>query len=547
MAEKVVKKIEATKPLYSTNFQSFSGKRRVAAYARVSTDKEEQENSFEAQVSYYTQRIKANPQWIFVEVYADEGISGTSLKKRDGFNRMIDDALAGKIDLILTKSVSRFARNTVDSLTTVRKLKDKGVEVYFEKENIYTLDSKGELLITIMSSLAQEEARSISENTAWGRRKQFADGKYSLAYSLFLGYDKGTNGELAINEDEAAIVRRIYDEYLAGLSPYTIAKQLTADGIPTPAHKTVWHETTVRSILTNEKYYGAAILQKSVKEFLSKTRENTGELPKYYISQDHEPIIPPEKFNMVQEEMQRRKEAGNKAQCVSIFSARIVCGDCGGFYGRKIWHAGTPNASWHWHCNNKFQKRKYCTTPTLKESRLEECFVKTFNRLVKKRAQIEENYRLCLDAITDTSQYEQKLERLNRDSSEIQALIRSLLTESSRSEHDNIADRYREYESRLEAISQQKQELDMKIAACSLKRTRVLGFLMELKKHDHPLKEFDPLVWQATVHHVQIDSDCTVTFFFRDGTKLKTKINPGVRQYWKRPKEISPNEENDHN
>lgn len=547
MAEKVVKKIEATKPLYSTNFQSFSGKRRVAAYARVSTDKEEQENSFEAQVSYYTQRIKANPQWIFVEVYADEGISGTSLKKRDGFNRMIDDALAGKIDLILTKSVSRFARNTVDSLTTVRKLKDKGVEVYFEKENIYTLDSKGELLITIMSSLAQEEARSISENTAWGRRKQFADGKYSLAYSLFLGYDKGTNGELAINEDEAAIVRRIYDEYLAGLSPYTIAKQLTADGIPTPAHKTVWHETTVRSILTNEKYYGAAILQKSVKEFLSKTRENTGELPKYYISQDHEPIIPPEKFNMVQEEMQRRKEAGNKAQCVSIFSARIVCGDCGGFYGRKIWHAGTPNASWHWHCNNKFQKRKYCTTPTLKESGLEECFVKTFNRLVKKRAQIEENYRLCLDAITDTSQYEQKLERLNRDSSEIQALIRSLLTESSRSEHDNIADRYREYESRLEAISQQKQELDMKIAACSLKRTRVLGFLMELKKHDHPLKEFDPLVWQATVHHVQIDSDCTVTFFFRDGTKLKTKINPGVRQYWKRPKEISPNEENDHN
>ncbi|MEE0982353.1 MAG: recombinase family protein, partial [Acutalibacteraceae bacterium] len=191
MAGKKITVIQPTKPLHSTEHQSLVKRRRVAAYARVSTDKEEQENSFEAQVSYYKKKIQQNPQWIYVDVYADEGITGTSTKKREGFNRMIEDALAGKIDLILTKSVSRFARNTVDSLTTVRKLKDKGVEVYFEKENIYTLDSKGELLITIMSSLAQEEARSISENTSWGRRKAFSDGKYSLAYSSFLGYDKG--------------------------------------------------------------------------------------------------------------------------------------------------------------------------------------------------------------------------------------------------------------------------------------------------------------------------------------------------------------------
>ena len=181
MANKKITVIQPTKPLHSSDFQSYSKRRLVAAYARVSTDHEEQESSFEAQVSYYEQKIKANPAWQFVEVYSDEGITGTSMKKRDGFNRMIKDALAGKIDLILTKSVSRFARNTVDSLTTVRKLKDKGVEVFFEKENIYTLDSKGELLITIMSSLAQEEARSISENTAWGHRKRFADGKFSLA------------------------------------------------------------------------------------------------------------------------------------------------------------------------------------------------------------------------------------------------------------------------------------------------------------------------------------------------------------------------------
>lgn len=539
MAEKKIKKIEAKKPLYSNNFQNYSRKRRVAAYARVSTDKEEQESSFDAQVSYYTQKIQANPQWVFVEVYADEGITGTSMKKRDGFNRMIDDALAGKIDLILTKSVSRFARNTVDSLTTVRKLKDKGVEVYFEKENIYTLDSKGELLITIMSSLAQEEARSISENTAWGRRKQFADGKYSLAYSTFLGYDKGPNGELVINEDEAPIIRRIYDEYLAGLSPYMIAKKLTADGIETPAHKTVWQPSTVQSILTNEKYYGAATLQKTVVvDFLSKkVRPNRGELPSYYITEDHEAIIAPVKFRMVQEEMERRKKAGRKAQGVSVFSGRIVCGDCGGFYGRKIWHSNTENASWHWHCNNKFMKRKYCTTPTLKEESLQETFVEVFNGLIRRKKEIEENYRLCLAVITDTTEYERQMEELDKEATEVQALIRSLLIEYGRSaDSNNIAAQYEEYERRLDAIARLREDLDMKIASCSLKRTQVTAFLMELKKHEHPLSEFDPLVWQATVNHARVDHDCNITFCFRDGSEVKTKIRNGVRQYRKRSK-----------
>lgn len=251
MAGKNIKVTPATKPMHSTPFQSTTKKRRVAAYARVSTDKEEQESSFDAQVNYYTRIIKANPEWIFVDVYADEGITGTSITKREGFTRMINDALAGRIDLIMTKSVSRFARNTVDSLTTVRKLKEKGVEVYFEKENIYTLDSKGELLITIMSSLAQEEARNISENTAWGRRKQFAEGKHSLAYKTFLGFDKGPDGGLVVNKEQAATVRRIYSEFLAGNTPYMIAKGLTRDGIKTPGGKDKWQATTIRSMLSN--------------------------------------------------------------------------------------------------------------------------------------------------------------------------------------------------------------------------------------------------------------------------------------------------------
>lgn len=238
-------------------------KKRVAGYARVSTDNEEQLTSYEAQVDYYTNHIRSKPDWQFVDVYTDEGISATSTKNREGFNRMIADALAGKIDLIITKSVSRFARNTVDSLTTVRQLKEKGIEIYFEKENIWTLDSKGELLITIMSSLAQEESRSISENVTWGQRKRFADGKVSLPYGRFLGYDKGEDGMPDINEEEAVIIRMIYRMFLEGSTPHAIAKHLTAQGIPTPGGKSRWLQGTVKSILENEKYAGNAILQKT--------------------------------------------------------------------------------------------------------------------------------------------------------------------------------------------------------------------------------------------------------------------------------------------
>lgn len=235
-------------------------KRRVAGYARVSTDSDEQFTSYEAQVDYYTRYIQSKPEWDFVRVYTDEGISGTNTKRREGFKEMIADALAGKIDLIVTKSVSRFARNTVDSLVTIRKLKEKGVECYFEKEGIYTFDSKGELLITIMSSLAQEESRSISENITWGQRKSFADGKIHLAYKHFLGYKKGEDGRPAIIEEEAAVVRLIYRLFLDGKTQAGICRYLEDLSIPSPSGKEKWSKTTVTSILTNEKYKGDALL-----------------------------------------------------------------------------------------------------------------------------------------------------------------------------------------------------------------------------------------------------------------------------------------------
>ena len=278
-----------------TGIPSVHYKRRVAGYARVSTDSEEQLTSYEAQVDYYTQYIKANPEWQFVAVYTDEGISATNTKHRDGFNRMVQDALDGKIDLIVTKSVSRFARNTVDSLTTVRKLKEKGVEVYFQKEHIYTLDSKGELLITIMSSLAQEESRSISENVTWGQRKRFADGKVSMPYRHFLGYRKGADGLPEIVPEEAELVRRIYKLFMQGKTAHAIGKILTSEGIPTPAGKAKWQSSTIESILQNEKYRGDARLQKKFTvDFLQKKMKvNEGEVPQYYVENIHPAIIDP--------------------------------------------------------------------------------------------------------------------------------------------------------------------------------------------------------------------------------------------------------------
>ncbi len=250
-AARAVTIIPATTTQFSPLRLGVAAKKRVAAYARVSTDTEEQHSSYEAQVDYYTRNIQENENWEYIDVYTDEGISATNTKRRGGFNRMIADALNGKLDMIITKSVSRFARNTVDTLTNVRLLKEKGVEVYFEKENIYTMDSKGELLITIMSSLAQEESRSISENVTWGQRKRFADGKVSLPYGQFLGYEKGKDGLPKIVESEAVTIRVIYRLFLEGKTPSGIANHLTQSEVPTPSGKLKWPVSTVESILTN--------------------------------------------------------------------------------------------------------------------------------------------------------------------------------------------------------------------------------------------------------------------------------------------------------
>lgn len=316
-----VKYIPATKMRHTGAPIESKTKRRVAGYARVSTDSDEQLTSYEAQVDYYTHFIRKNPDWEFVGVYTDEGISALNTRHREGFNRMIADALDGKIDLIVTKSVSRFARNTVDSLTTIRKLKDHGVEVFFEKENIWTFDGKGELLLTIMSSLAQEESRSISDNITWGQRKRFADGKVNMPFSSFLGYRRGKDGKPEIEPEEAELVRLIYKLFMGGKTITGIATYLTQQGIPTPRKKPRWRDSTVESILTNERYKGDALLQKQFTvDFLNKKmKNNEGEVPQYYVTDSHPAIIDRTEWELVQAEMARRKEKGNHQNSLNVF------------------------------------------------------------------------------------------------------------------------------------------------------------------------------------------------------------------------------------
>lgn len=366
--------IPATRALYGSD-----DKRRAAAYARVSTDHEDQVSSCEAQVSYYTNYILERGDLEFVNVYIDEGITGTSTSRRKGFKQMISDALSGKIDLIITKSVSRFARNTVDSLSTIRLLREHGVECFFEKENIRTFDGKGELMLTIMSSLAQEESRSISENCTWGQRKRFADGKVSVPFSRFLGYDRGADGGLIVNSEQAAVVRRIYKLFLEGNSPHSIASILMAERIPAPGGQRKWYGATVASILSNEKYKGDALLQKVFTvDYLTKMkRPNRGELPQYYIEGDHKPIIPEDIYEKVQEEMDKRRFPDDTLSPSEMFTARIVCGECGGFYEPKILHSTNKYRRIIWKCPNK-----KCAPPHLIEAELKHIFIIAVNKRI---------------------------------------------------------------------------------------------------------------------------------------------------------------------
>lgn len=521
---KTIRKIPATLNQFNSEPVAAVRKRKVAGYARVSTDREEQATSYEAQMSYYKNYIEGRTDWEFVGMYSDEGISATNTKKREGFNKMIKDALKGKIDLIITKSVSRFARNTVDSLSTIRKLKENGIEVYFEKENIWTLDAKGELMITIMSSLAQEESRSISENTTWGKRKQFADGKADLAFSRFLGYDKG----FKINEEEAKTVRLIYKLYIEGYSFNGVAKELERRKLKAPAGGDKWHSTTIRSILSNEKYRGDALLQKQyTTDFLQKTRKkNNGEIPQYYVEDHHEAIIPPEQFDFVQLEMLSRDKTGRYGS-IDLYSYKIQCGECGGWYAPKVWHSNDKYRRIIYRCNKKYEKgKKRCSTPHFTEEEIQDFFLKAVNKLIKSKDEIMCNLQMLIDSTCDTSSLMEEKEKLEQELNVMAEHMRNLIQENAHIPQDQ--DEYIKKEETIRKIYEEKhsryEELEEQIEEKKHKRQMMINFTEQLHGMNGEITKFREELWRGLLDYMRVDSKNQLTFIFRGDVEIRICI-----------------------
>ena len=508
------------------------GKKRVAAYCRVSTDSEEQLNSYEAQKSYYTQKIADSPDWEMAGIYADEGISGTSMKKRTEFKKMITACKRGHIDLIITKSLSRFARNTVDCLETVRLLKANGIGVYFEKENINTLTESSEFLITLFSGFAQAESESLSKNVAWGWRKSAEAGNVYFQYKRMLGYRKGTDGQPEIVPEEAEIIRRIYRRYLAGCSLGQIKQELEQDNIPTAQKVERWSSAVIHNILTNEKYMGDALLQKTyITDCITKkVKKNMGERPMYYVENNHPAIISREMFDQVQKEMTRRSSKRKVLQKsgkteLGKYSGKyaltelLVCGECGSPYKRVTW-ARNGKKRIVWRCVSRLEfGTKYChNSPTLDESRLHNAILAAMNEYTAIRqevcpdvlAMVEEAKRAMSQAGAMLLELKKRMDAVSQEQSDV---LDRLLA--------NMADA--ELNARMKALTDEKEALkaqilkvqqkEVSMAEQAAKRQRMWDSLMECSAG---YTEFDDEFVRQIIQKITVENADTIRIHFRD-------------------------------
>ena len=380
-------------------------KKRVAAYCRVSSSSEEQLHSYAAQVKYYTETLTADASCELVGVYADEGISGTSAHKRPRFMAMIEDCRAGKIDAVITKSVSRFGRNTVDTLIFTRELKLLGIDVYFEKEALHSTSADGELMLTLMAAFAESEAETMSENIAWGFRKRYAEGNTdSLPMHNVYGFDRDTvTGEIFIREDEAPVVRRIYDEFMTGVNTQQISNRLNEDGVPTHRKGAKWHNKTVINILQNEKYCGDVLFQKTFSPgALCHCKQNRGELPQYLVRDAIPAIIDKKQWEITQLEYARRvKQFYGQPSPEQPFTGRIFCGVCGRTVVHSAFRSGGSFKTW-WRCSTKVTRMTKPDDIPHEDSRIAlerpaQMFVQAWNLIISKWQQYEPRLKKIAD------------------------------------------------------------------------------------------------------------------------------------------------------
>jgi DNA invertase Pin-like site-specific DNA recombinase len=458
MNERKVIRIDATPILHANHPSIIKRKKRVCAYARVSTDTEDQINSYNAQISEYTSQIKENNDWEFVNMYADEGISGTSTKKRVNFLRMIDDAKAGKIDLILVKSLSRFARNTVDCLSIIQELRTINVEVFFEKENISSSDSKVDFMMTIFSSIAQEEARNISENVKWGIRKRYKDGNIRINTSRFLGYDKDEKGKIVINSDEAKIVKMIFNLYLSGMSYREISTLLVENNIKNGRNEIIWHPANIMHILKNEKYCGDVLLQKRVTlDYLThKSVVNKGQAPQYYIENNHEPIISRELFQVVQQTLKNRSKNNESSRYGNQFplSGMVVCGCCNRVLNRSYYNYRTKKERVVLTCKNTSKERIQCDNLPIDNQTLEMVCSDVLMKLNQSSNSLIDDLVSSITKHFDSSKLIESIKEANQDIAVKENEIRSLINLRISDVH-NINDSYL-----IKAFEEKKQEIE---------------------------------------------------------------------------------------
>ena len=495
---------------------------RVAAYCRVSTDSDEQATSYDIQIEHYTNFIQKNPEWELAGIFADDGITGTNTKKREEFNRMIDECMDGNVDMIITKSISRFARNTLDCLKYIRQLKDKNIAVFFEKENINTMDSKGEVMLTIMASLAQQESQSLSQNVKMGIQYRYQQGEIQVNHNRFLGYTKNENKHLVIDPEGAEIVKRIYREYLEGASLLQIARGLESDGIFTAASKAKWRPETLKKILQNEKYIGDALLQKTYTvDFLSKKRvKNNGIVPQYYVENSHEPIIPRDLYMQVQEEMVRRASIqsgkGGKKRVYSskyALSSIVYCGQCGDIYRRVHWN-NRGYKSIVWRCVSRLEEKgSDCTSPTINEETLQTAVVKAINELLGNKESflqaLQDNIATVLNAESDnaTDDVDVKLNDLQQE---------LLKQAKSKNDYNEVADEiYRLRELRQNALVENAEREG--------RRQRTAEMTEFLSEQSNRLKVYDEQLVRKLIEKVTVFDD-NLTIEFKSGVEIDVLI-----------------------
>ena len=518
---------------------------RVAAYCRVSTKKDEQLNSYENQKAYYTEKIMANPDWTMADIFADEGITGTSACKRKDFLRMIRQCRQGKIDMILAKSVSRFARNTVDTLNYTRELRGMGIPVIFEEQNINSIYPESEFLITIHGAFAQSESEGISSRVKWGKHQAMRTGKANIQYKTLLGYEKNPDGEMVVNAEQAETVRRIYEMYLSGQTLRSIKEALESGGFKNSAGTMEWTTSNLRTILSDEKYCGDVLLQKTfIQDCISKkVIKNTGQLPMYLIQNHHEAIIPRDRFDAVQVELARRKTLTSSTKKsaptgMSRYSGKyalsglLFCGECGTAYRRVVWtQHGEKRAVWR--CSSRLDYgKKYCKeSPTLDESPLQQAVLAAINASMSGR-------KILADQLVDAMEQElapipgesMSLGDIDRAVTELGKQFDTLLAEAANGDADEYAERFRTISTTMEelkrrkaailGIRQEQEQISRRIhAAASAMTAATVG-----------ITEWDDGVVYQMLEKVTVLTGNRIKVTFRNGVEIEQTVDQPKRR-----------------